>query len=285
MTTEIGIRQGEFDTSSTPSIDAQESRPSLLDTRRCAYCGKKFETADARKMFCSKQHADRSRNLPRIPVGTDGAVELADFNRYPTEVKQRVLRGETGAKIVGFDLECTSLKPTVGRILCASFMPVDGTDPYTFTALDKGIKVQDVYDDSKLALKIRDELEKYDIIIGHNSKNFDLKFLNSRLLRTRQRSKFAQFHIDTMWSWRSKASAWSKLDSIQKFMLPEGASKTEIEWEQWMRALGWSKKLRDAAMAEIVEHCENDVRVLIEVFRALVDANVVRTIRKDGGVL
>jgi uncharacterized protein YprB with RNaseH-like and TPR domain len=235
-------------------------------------------------MFCSKQHADRSRNLPRIPIGYEGAVPLEDFNRYPTEVKQEVLRGKTGAKIVGFDLECTSLKPTVGRILCASFKPLDG-EPYTFKATDKGIMKPDVYDDSRLAIKIRDELEKFDIIIGHNSKMFDLRFLNARLLRTQQRTKMAQFHIDSMWSWRSKSSGWSKLDSIQKYMLPDGASKTEIEWEQWMRALGWNKKLRDEAMAVIVEHCENDVIVLIEVYRALVEANVIRTIRKDGGVL
>lgn len=253
-------------------------------TVACSYCGKKFETTDPRKMFCSKQHADRSRNLPRIPVGYEGLVTLEDFNRYDTEVKQRILRGDTGARIVGFDLECTSLKPTVGRILCASFMPIGG-EPYTLTGLDKGIKRADVYDDSRLALKIRQELESYDIIIGHNSKNFDLKFLNSRLLRVGERSKFAQYHIDTMWSWRSKSSAWSKLDSIQKFMMPDGVSKTEIEWEQWMRALGWSKKLRDQAMAVIQEHCENDVRVLMAVYGMLVDANVIRTIKKDGGVL
>lgn len=257
---------------------------SELRTVSCSQCDTKFETTDPRKVFCNKQCADRSRNLPRIPVGFQGEVPLADFNRYPTDVKQRVLRGETGVKIVGFDLECTSLKPTVGRILCASFLPLNG-EPYTFTGLDTGIRKPDVYDDSRLALKIRDELEKYDIIVGHNSKMFDLRFLNARLLRKSDRTKNAQFHIDTMWAWRSKSSGWSGLDAIQKYMVPDGSHKTPIEWEQWMRALGWDKKLRDAAMAEIVEHCENDVRVLMEVFARLVEANVVRTIRKDGGVL
>jgi uncharacterized protein YprB with RNaseH-like and TPR domain len=252
--------------------------------RKCAYCGTKFETADERKIFCTKQHADRSRNLPRIPVGYDGAVTIEDFNRYPTDVKQRMLRGETGLKIVGFDLECTDLKPTIGRILCASFTKQDGTT-YTFSAHDRGIKRADVYDDSKLAIKIRDELEAADIIIGHNSKMFDLRFLNTRLMRVGQRTKAPQFHIDTMWSWRSKSSGFSGLDNIQKFMLPDGTHKTPIKWEQWMRALGWNKKLRDEAMAEIVEHCENDTRLLMEVFSMLVEANVIRTIKRDGGVL
>ena len=259
-----------------------DTRP--VENRKCPQCGTKFTTQDQRKVFCTKQCADRSRNLPRLPIGLDGEVPVQDFNRYPTEIKQRMLRGDTGLKIVGFDLECTSLKPTVGRILCASFTPLNG-ETYTFTALDRGIKRADVYDDSRLALKIRDELEQYDIIIGHNSKMFDLRFLNARLLRTLLRTKMPQFHIDTMWSWRSKSSGWSGLDNIQKYMLPDGTHKTPIKWEQWMRALGWSKRLREEAMAEIVEHCENDTRVLMEVYARLVDANVIRTIRKDGGVL
>ena len=43
--------------------------------------------------------------------------------------------------------------------------------------------------------------------------------------------------------------------------------------------------IADTSSAEIVEHCENDTRVLMEVYARLVDANVIRTIRKDGGVL
>lgn len=256
---------------------------------KCPACGEDFETTNPRKVFHSKQCADRSRNLPKIPVGYMGEVPLDQFNRFPTDVKQRVLRGETGAKIVGFDLECTSLKPTIGRILCASFIPISGDDggsePYTLSATGRGFKKADVYDDSMLAVAIRNELEKYDIIVGHNSKMFDLKFLNARLLRVGERTKVAQYHIDTMWSWRSKSSAWSGLDAIQKFMFAEGVSKTEIAWEQWMRALGWDKTMRDAAMATIVEHCEQDVLVLAEVFNRLVDANVIRTIKRDGGVL
>lgn len=254
---------------------------------KCAYCGEDFETTDARKMFHSKQCADRSRNLPRIPVGFKGVVPLEDFNRYPTDVKQRILHGETGAKIIGFDLECTSLKPNIGRILCASFIDMTNDSPArTISALDRGMKRPDVYDDSRLAIAIRDELEQADIVVGHNSKNFDLKFLNARLLRVGQRTKRAQFHLDTMWAWRSKTSAWSGLDAIQKFLNVDGQSKTVIAWEQWMRALGWDKGKRESAMAEIVEHCERDVEVMRDIaYIPMVDANVFRSIKKDGGVL
>jgi uncharacterized protein YprB with RNaseH-like and TPR domain len=254
------------------------------ETRACAYCGTSFETKDPRKVYCSKQHADRSRNLPRTPAGDGGLVELRDFSKFPVEIKQRILRGETGARIVSFDLECTSLKPTVGRILCASFVPLGGK-PYTFSAIERPYRKPDVFDDSRLTRAIRDELEKFDIIISWNGKEFDLKFLNSRLMRGGERTKNPQYHVDGMWSWRSKASAWSKLDAVQKFILPTGTHKTEIEWEQWMRALGWDKTLRNEAMAVIIRHCEADVMVLQEVYGRLVDANAVRSIRLDGGIL
>lgn len=250
----------------------------------CPICGEGFQTTNESKVYCTKRCADKSRNVPAIPVGYQGEVRLQDFNRFPEDIKRRVLLGETGLKIVAFDLECTSLKPNIGRILCASFLSLGG-EPYTFSGIDRPYKKADVYDDSRLALAIRDELEKFDIIIGHNGKMFDTKFLNTRLMRVGLRTKKAQVQIDTMWSWRSKSSGWSGLDAIQKFMLPDGAHKTDIQWEMWMRALGWSKTLRDEAMASITEHCENDVRVLMEVYLRLVDMNVIRSIKKDGGVL
>lgn len=253
-------------------------------TRICPTCGEEFTTDNPRKIFTNKQCADRSRNLPNIPPGYEGEVELKHFGKFPPDVKQRVLRGDTDHKIVFFDLECTSLKPTIGRILCASFVTLDG-EPYTFSALDRKHRTRDVYDDSKLAIAIRDELEKYDMICGWNSKEFDLKFLNARLLRVGERTKTAQYHLDGMWSFRSKASAWSKLDSVQKFIVPEGETKTEIEWEQWMRALGWDRKMREEAMASIVQHCEHDVLVLREVYNRLATADVFRSLRKDGGIL
>lgn len=252
-------------------------------TRVCPTCGEEFTTNNPRKIFTNKQCADRSRNLPNIPPGYEGEVELKHFGKFPPDVKKRVLKGETDHKIVFFDLECTSLKPTIGRILCASFLPLDG-EPYTFTAIDRKYRTKDVYDDSRLAIAIRDELEKYDIIVGHNSKWFDLKFLNARLLRVGERIKNAQYHVDTMWSWRSKSSSWSKLDSILKFMDSEN-QKTEIEWEQWMRALGWDRKLREEAMQEIVTHCEADVMGLREMFSTISGLNVIRGLRLDGGVI
>jgi hypothetical protein len=88
-----------------------------------------------------------------------------------------------------------------------------------------------------------------------------------------------------MWSWRSKFNAWSGLDAIHQFLELPVTAKTKITWPQWMRVLGWDKEYREAAQAEIVEHCEIDVGVTESVYRVMVEANAIRGLRRDGGVI
>jgi len=258
-------------------------------TFACEYCGEPVTTRDPRKRFCNKSCADRSRGVQwkqdAATPGTGIIATLKGFTKLDVPARIRVLLGQEQFSIVHFDLECTSLKPNVGRIICASFLPQDGEDPYTFHAIERKFMRPDNQDDGALASAIRDELEKYDIIVGWNSKMFDLKFLNSRLLHAGERTKNPQHHVDGMWAWRSKASAWSGLAAAQQYIAPDGDEKTKIEWDQWVRVLGWNKELREAAMAEITHHCELDVRVLREVYTRIVKANVVRGLRRDGGIL
>ena len=267
-------------------------------------CGAEFTTSDVRKVYLNKKHADRARNQvvdtnPVTPIGKlykgtrssdlgtyDSINELRFFSKLNDAGKERVLLGEGGFSVVMFDIEATHLKPNVGRILCTSFKPIGG-DVYTFDGHQAKFKQADVFDDSALAMAVIEELEKYDIIVGWNSKNFDVKFTNSRAVRNgKGRTKRAQYHVDGMWSFRSKFSAWSGLNNVQRFLLPDNAAeKTSIEWDKWMQCLGWDAQLRKEAMAEIVEHCELDVIVLEDVYRAVVRQGAVRSIRKDGGVL
>jgi uncharacterized protein YprB with RNaseH-like and TPR domain len=260
-----------------------------LRTFRCEFCGESVSTVDPRKRFCSKKHADRARGS--APAASDFAFtasspDLKGFSRLETPQKQSILRGEAGHRIVMFDIEATHLKPNVGRILCCSFKPLGG-EVYTFSGHEKRFKERDTFDDSKLAMAIIDELQKYDVIVGWNSKQFDVKFINSRAMRSPQgRTKDPQFHVDGMWSWRSKSQAWSGLANVQKFLLPDNAAeKTSIAWDKWMQALGWDKGLRETAMQEIIEHCELDVIVLEDVYLRMIEGNLIRSIRRDGGVL
>lgn len=165
-------------------------------------------------------------------------------------------------KICAWDLETTDLKGLMGRLLCCSFAPIDGHavgEVYTFRADERRFKTRSKIDDSKLALAIRDELERYDLIIGWNSKLFDAPFLNARLTYAGQRPLRTHFHLDLMYYARGGAMriGSSKLVNVQKF-LRLGEEKTEISWERWQEAALGDR----AAMDEVVVHCEQDVKVL-----------------------
>jgi len=253
----------------------------------CPVCGVSVSTTDGRKMYCTKRCADRARNFQPASVG-EGVTTIDDlkqFGKLSIEAKRDVLLGKSQFSIVMFDIEATHLKPNVGRILCCSFKPLGG-EVYTLDGLERRFKKPDVYDDSELAAAILDELARYDIIVGWNSKNFDVKFINSRAIRGGRAVKPAQYHVDGMWSWRSKFNAWSGLNNVQRFALPDNETeKTSIAWDKWMQALGWNAELRKSAMAEIVDHCEKDVIVLEDVYRLVAESNVIRSLRRDGGVL
>lgn len=258
-------------------------------TFSCRQCGAENTTTNARKIFCNKQCSDRSRNLP-VPVpGAGGEVLLRHFSKFSQQIRNEILLGQTDEKIGLYDIEATHLDANVGRVLCAvvkrlGSSPEDKASFRVFSAHERKYKRPDNFDDSLLVADIRDYLETFDIIVGHNSKMFDTKFINARNLKAGQRTKQPQYQVDTMWSWRSKARAWSGLAAIQQF-LGTPTEKTAISWGAWMNALGWDKQLRTESMNEIIEHCILDVNALEEVYIHLVKADVIRGLRHDGGVL
>ena len=181
-------------------------------------------------------------------------------------------------RIVAWDLECTDLSAMHGRLLCGSFLPIIAgheSEPYTFRGDARKFRQKDIIDDSLLAVAIRNELEKYNMIVGWNSKLFDAPFLNARLSKGGHRPLHMNLHLDAMWyaGGNSNRIGSKKLVNVQKFY-SLGEEKTPIAWEQWQRAAAFDK----TAMGEVVHHCEQDVRVLAEAYWRLLPsvANIHR---------
>lgn len=165
-------------------------------------------------------------------------------------------------RVVFWDLETTDLKAIMGRILCCSFKPL-GEEVYTFRGDEKPYKGKSRIDDSRLVVAIRDELEKYDLVVGHNSRLFDHPMLNARLAKAGHRPFNPHFIADTRWYLNSASMriGSAKLENAQKFF-ELGEAKTPISWEQWQLA-GMGDR---PAMDEVVHHCEQDVKVLEELY-------------------
>lgn len=162
---------------------------------------------------------------------------------------------------VVFDIETTDLKGLMGRILCCSFLDGLTGEVTTFRADEKPWRGRSKIDDGRLAVAIREELEKYTLIVGHNSKLFDIPFINARLAKAGERPVRVQWHLDTRWYLNSASMrvGSAKLENAQKFF-ELGEAKTPISWEQWQLAATLDKQ----AMDEVVVHCEQDVKVLAE---------------------
>ena len=171
-------------------------------------------------------------------------------------------------RIAAFDIETTDLKAMMGLLLCGSFQPIvpeehGSAEAYTlFDPLGPKVK-KDANPDKALAIALRNEVEKYDVIVTWNGKMFDIPFLNARLLKHHERPVRVKFHFDAMYQagYSANRIGSKKLVNVQKF-LDCTEAKTEIDWDVWKLAIMGD----DEALAQVIEHCEQDVKVLAEVY-------------------
>src|SRR5439155_1458755 len=175
-------------------------------------------------------------------------------------------------RIVAADLETTNLSGLMGRIRCGSFYRiVDGhsTKPYTLRLDDKRYTSRSRIDDNKLAVAIRNEIEKYHMLVTWNGKLFDVPFLNARLAKVGERPLRVQLYLDLMYyaGGCSMRIGTKKLENVQMFFALRD-SKTAITWDNWNLAAGGDK----TALEEVVHHCEQDTKVLAQAYWKMLPA-------------
>lgn len=127
---------------------------------------------------------------------------------------------------------------------------------------DKEMFKLDVNNDLVVVNKLREVFEDADIIIGHNSKKFDTRKLNTRLIYWGLDPLPSSLHqVDTLQEIRKVAAFSSnRLDYLGKTLLGEG--KSETSRGLWLRVLKGDKK----AVKEMVEYCKKDVQLLEDLY-------------------
>ena len=171
-------------------------------------------------------------------------------------------------KLLGFDIESTSLKASFGHVLCCSFIDMMNprAKPETFRIDAPEYKSKRVSDDSKLVTAIKEKLEGAWIWSGWYSKMFDIPFLNGRLALHDIRPIEKRMHLDLLYYSRGQFMKLhsSRLDSVAKtFQL--ASQKSDILPDNWLRA----GEGDSSAIDYVVKHCEADVRVLRDAFFVL----------------
>jgi uncharacterized protein YprB with RNaseH-like and TPR domain len=208
-----------------------------------------------------------------------------------TEYKVRELRRELAREyesshgddpfLAVYDLETTGLKADFGRLLCGSILSYPSGKIKTFR-IDEGMGGS-LNNDGQLAVAIRDEVERHWISGGYFSKGFDVAFLQTRLILNDERKIKSGLHIDPIWfykGWRGMKFRSSSMATVAKVLGLE-EKKMVVSDEVWQAA--HNEKIGTPAHKEamdiIVDRCESDVRVTLNIIKHCLDNRLMKSIQ------
>lgn len=172
------------------------------------------------------------------------------------------------------DIETTGLWSDFGYILVAVFKDITAgimSGKYEIFRLDetkvmkdeKALKDPETWKriDRELLEKIMENVKKYDVIVHFNGRNFDIKFLNTRLIKNNLSLLPAVKQVDIYQIAKHRMRLRSKaLEALREF-LEVDMEAAEHKWEYWQMAAARVKEGFDY----VVQHCCRDVDRLAEV--------------------
>jgi len=158
-----------------------------------------------------------------------------------------------------------TIRAQLNTIICFGWKVLGEAETHVISAWDYPGWKKDVNDDFEIAQAARDVLLTADCVVGHHSKGFDWKFLQTRLIRHGLSVLPKIPHIDTkQLASRNLFLFNNKLDNIGEFLLSDRKIKHEGR-ELWMNV-----KNRDPdAMKRMVEYCRQDVVLLEKAYHLL----------------
>lgn len=173
---------------------------------------------------------------------------------------QNYLRLVENAKtLCCFDIEATGLKGDYNSVLCVSIRPF-GETPSTFAVRRPG-------NDERVVKEAKRALEQFDCWVTYYGKGFDVKMLNTRLLRWGSNPIEQRHHIDmyyslkthTLTAHRSQGHLLSWFAGMEESEDEATAPvKMGVSAEVWNKVLANPKK----EMPKMIARCESDTEGL-----------------------
>lgn len=169
-------------------------------------------------------------------------------------------------RIVLFDIEATNLDADFGYVLCFGYAALSGQVPLQEAVHSAKVLTisqfpgRHVTDDSRLMAKAWEIIESADILVTYYGKEFDYRFVNSRMLRAglKPLPPLGASHIDLYYT----AKRNFKLHSGRMGALAEyfgcPFKKTSVSGPTWVEAMAGDKK----AIEYVAKHCLIDVKML-----------------------
>jgi len=157
--------------------------------------------------------------------------------------------------VLFFDIESTGLNGDYDSTLVTSFQKYYDKAPYSYFVINVGNDVQAL-------LQAKAELEAADLWVSYYGKGFDIPFLNTRLLKHGFAPIQKKPHLDFYYtlsanlktSRRSLAhiARWLELEEQKMDVPPTAWSNIVNEYDKYMPLM--------------INRCESDVRLLLEVY-------------------
>lgn len=220
--------------------------------------------------------ADAARNRYNRVV-QQIAIEQAAPPRdvAPLEIPAAQVGEFVGFRLGFYDIETTGLGAWNSEMTLVSIADSFG-NMVTKTRFD--FPQSNLLDDRGLVVWLRDYLEEnFDILTAWNGLLFDLPYHNARLAYHGERLLQQKMYVDLMYAARggrySLKVGSAKLKNVAKFFRTPN-QKPDLEWNVF-RLAGMGD---EEALAELIDRCEADVRVMRDLFLHL--RPVVRTIHK-----
>jgi DNA polymerase elongation subunit (family B) len=124
-------------------------------------------------------------------------------------------------------------------------------------------------DDSALLRAACKIINTADQIVGHNSRRFDWKVLQTRLAANSLPALSIINHVDTMVVAKNKLSLYSNsLDSVSKFLgVADEKMHIQNKWDLWVKIAYKEETKKDLKL--MADYCKMDVEVLQQVYDKL----------------
>lgn len=179
-----------------------------------------------------------------------------------------------GFTMAFYDIESDGLSGWGHEMTCASITDNFGK---TYHQSKFDFDQRSVLDDKGLVVWLRDELEKYDILVGWYGTMFDLPFMNAKLIEYGERPIRDMMYLDPCYKARGgryglKVGS-SKLKNVAKWLNTPN-QKPEVEWETFkLASIG-----EPVALAEVIDRCDADTKVMRDIFQHI--KPMVRTLHR-----
>ena len=164
------------------------------------------------------------------------------------------------AKILIFDIEATSLNASFGRLICTGYKYVGSSKVSCPTIYDFPAEEGEPRD-AGLCRHLHDLFtNRTDIIVSWYGKEYDRKFLNTRMLKAGlpPLPPLNSDHIDLYYTARGNFKFHNnRLQGVSE-TLRCPYSKTAVRADMWEDAIDGEEK----AISYVVEHCKLDVLIL-----------------------